>query len=195
MSFEIPETCGGRSQATNVGSIPIARSTFFSVESFVSRVTTRFTHRYCRCADWAGRAWNRIVSQPSYRTAFLLIKEANSSLVEQRRERVEVLNERFSSKTCNGNLRLGFAIDKRLLDGDVARLFQLSQMDRKVAVRRFQMLFERHEVTSTGTDEIRHDPETKASMNHLVDVLNVEGHYERWLPLLLARKAYQVKSG
>jgi hypothetical protein len=37
---------GGRSQATNVGSIPIARSIFFSVESFVSRVITLFTHRY-----------------------------------------------------------------------------------------------------------------------------------------------------
>jgi hypothetical protein len=45
VDFEIPETCGGRSQATNVGSIPIARSTFFSVESFVSRVITQFTHR------------------------------------------------------------------------------------------------------------------------------------------------------
>jgi hypothetical protein len=60
---------GGRSQATNVGSIPIARSTFFSVESFVSRVITRFTHRYCRCADWADRAWNRIVNCPTYRTS------------------------------------------------------------------------------------------------------------------------------
>ena len=63
---------------------------------------------------------------------------------------------------------------------------QFSQMDRKVAVRRFQMLFERHEVTSTGTDEIRHDSETKASMNHLVDVLTGWGvgmvafRFARW---------------
>jgi hypothetical protein len=40
------------------------------VESFVSRVITRFTHRYCRCADWAGRAWNRIVNRPTYRNRF-----------------------------------------------------------------------------------------------------------------------------
>jgi hypothetical protein len=63
-------------------------------------------------------------------------------------------------------------------------------MDREVAVRRFQMLLERNEVTTTGTYEIRHDSEPKTPMNHLVNVLNVESHYVRGLALPLARKAY-----
>jgi hypothetical protein len=51
-------------------------------------------------------------------------------------------------------------------------------------------LLERHEVTGTGTYEIRHDSEPKTPMNHLVNVLNVESHYVRGLALPLARKAY-----
>jgi hypothetical protein len=32
-------------------------------------------------------------------------------------------------------------------------------------------------------------------MNHLVDVLNIESHCERGLPLPLAREACQIESG
>ena len=38
------------------------------------------------------------------------------------------------------------------------------------------MLLKTHEVAATGTNEVRHDSETKTSVNDFVDVMNIESH-------------------